>query len=44
MIDQESKDDTYSFMKVATNVVLNQMYAKDGIKNFGEKEMVAMVK
>ena len=35
MRDQYSKDDTYSFMKVATNVMCTQMYSKSRINKFG---------
>ena len=41
---QESKDEPYFFMKVATNVIFNPMYVKDGSKNIGEKAVSAMKK
>ena len=44
MREQESKYETDSFMKVATNVMFTQMSEKAGIKKFGEKAMAAMVK
>ena len=31
-------------MQVATDVMFTQMYAKSGIKQFGEKSVAAMVK
>ena len=42
--EQESKDDTDSFIKVATDVVFKQIYAEEGINKFGEKEVAAIVK
>ena len=44
MRDKESKDETVSFIKVATNAMLTQMFTKAGIKKFGEKAVAAMVK
>ena len=44
MREQESKYETDSFMKVATNVMFTYMSEKAGIKKFGEKAMAAMVK
>ena len=44
MREQESKDETDSFMKIATNIMFTQMSAKEGIKKFGEKVVAAMVK
>ena len=43
MRNQASKDETEQFIKFATNVMFTQMYAKDGIKKFGEKVVAAMV-
>ena len=37
MRDQESKYETDSFMKVATNFMFAHMYAKYGIMKFGER-------
>ena len=44
MREQESKDETDSFMKIATNVMFTKMYAKAGIKKFVEKAVAVMVK
>ena len=44
MREQQSKDYTESFMKVATDFMFTQMSAKTGIKKFGEKAVSAMVK
>ena len=37
MREQDSKDNTESFMKVATIFMFTKMSAKAGIKKFGEK-------
>ena len=44
MKEQESKDEIDSFMKVETDNMFTQMYAKVGINKFGEKSVAAMVK
>ena len=44
MRKQESKDETDLFIKVETNIMFTQMYAKAGIKKIGEKSVAAMVK
>ena len=43
MKEQESKDKTYSFIKVATNVMFNQIFAKANIC-FLEKAVADMIK
>ena len=43
MQEQDSKDDTDSYMKVATDIIFTQMSEKAGIKKSGEKAVVAMV-
>ena len=44
MREQESKDETDSFMKVATEVVFTQISEKVDIKKFLEKKVAVMVK
>ena len=44
MRDQESKYETYSFMKMATNIMLTQMSAKARIKKIVEKAVSDTVK
>ena len=44
MREQESKNDTYAFMKVATNVIFTLIFSKSGINKFVEKSVVSMVK
>ena len=44
MREQESKYETDAFTKVAIDVMFTKMYAKAGIKNFGEKAVAAMIK
>ena len=44
MREKESKYETDSFMKVATDVIFTQISEKAGIKKFGEKAVVATVK
>ena len=44
MREKESKYETDSFMKVATDVIFTQIYEKAGINKFGEKEVAATVK
>ena len=44
MREQESKDETDSFMKIAKNIMFTQMSAKVGINKFEEKMVAAMVK
>ena len=41
---KESKDDTYSLMKVATDFMFTQLSTKASIKKFGDKAVVDMVK
>ena len=44
MRGEYSKYDTYSFMKVATNVMFMQMSENSGENKFGQKAVVVMVK
>ena len=44
MREKASKDETYSFIKIATNIMFTQMSENTGIKKFGEKVVVSMVK
>ena len=44
MREQGSKDETDSFMKLATDIMLTRISEKSGIKIFGEKAVAAMVK
>ena len=44
MREQESKNDTYAFMKVATNVIFTLIFSKSGINKFVEKSVVSIVK
>ena len=41
MRGQESKYETDSFMRVATDVMFTQISAKEGIQKFGEKAVTA---
>ena len=44
MKEQGSKDETDSFMKIATNATFTKISAKADTKKFGEKAVAAMVK